>query len=281
MLMIFLCCREVLPVPGDQKVEETIDPATQYVTGGNLLMLDGFKDNYTLDEDIFGVFRVINQTDTAGLSLHADSKSPYRLHITPLQSIDIVFFDPTVTRYEEFSDTLRRGDTLSYQLVWSQKTWNSTMFFWTDLKAFSGSYMMVVFFRGNPMFTRSLTRFFEISEEGDPLSASLEIDHQSHDSVKADFVIRNRTSRPATIEAVDPLPLRVTYLQSLDTVLAHQYPLAPNVLALPPRSDKRIPFLRAANTDGAYARLRGAFDLHAILRLKSRVLTASAVGYLP
>jgi hypothetical protein len=281
MLAVAGCHRDSLAPPWLILLSPNVDTLNAQITPGVTLSLVGLKDTYTLDDTITASLVLRNYSDSSPFILWTGNSPPNRVLVSLLDSPDIIYYYPSVIEFAEFRDTLRRGDSLSIRIIWDGHTWDARESRWTDLKAYSGTYQLETRLGGNMLLNHPLTKIITISERGYPFSGDLRVDYSSTDSVKADFIIRNRKSGALPLDPVDTTPISLAFLAGKDTIVVLKYQLASSAFKLQGFADTVILPFRAAKGDSRFAKLKGAFDMRAILRLNSRLISASGFRYLP
>jgi hypothetical protein len=276
-ILYLLGCRDTSLPPEWSPSVVLQDTLTQQVTQGVTLSLVGFKDSYTFDEPIVGYLNLKNNSDPNPLPLYFYGSPPHRVIVYPLDSREFVYYFPGAIGYSEWADTLRTGDSLRYEISWPQTTWDSKDLSLTSLKAFPGTYRIFVYMGGSPLLNKVLTKFVRITTRGDPLSAWLRVDYSSEDTVKADFIVRNRTRSSVIIGTTARQPMTVAFLRGRDTVLTMKYSMPWRTLRLEGGSDNVIYPFRVSKSDSAFASLQGFFNMTFILHLNSRDLIASGI----
>ncbi len=276
--LVLLGCENSSLVSGD--AGSLVDTLSYQVTSGIVLSLDGFKDTYTLDDSLIATLRLRNITDPTPLPLAFYGSPPHSISIYPVGSDDPIFFYPQAIGFADWTDTLRLGDSLTYYCLWSQNTWDSKAITWTDLKAFAGVYKIVVHLAGSPLLKGYLTKFVTISSDGNPLSAWARVDYKSTDSVRVDFIVRNRINSSSPFLPVGPSPMEVFFVHRSDTLVSLTYPLAYSAQSLAPLSDNNVFRFAVSKTDTTFSSLNGAFDMRFVIHLQQGDLNASAFNFL-
>ena len=281
MLAVAGCQRDSLAPAWLMPLSPNVDTLNAQITPGVTLNLIGLRETYTLDDTIAATLVLKNNSDPSPFILWTPNLPPNRVLVYLLGSPDFIYYYPSVIDFAEFRDTLRQGDSLLIRIIWYGNTWDARESRWTALKAFSGTYQLEAWLGGNRLLNHPLTKFITISEAGYPFSGDLRVDYSSTDSVKADFIIRNRKSRALPLDPIDTTPISLAFLAGKDTSIVLKYPLASGASKLRGFSDTVIlPFCVAKN-DSRFAALKGAFVMRAILRLNSGLISASAIRYLP
>jgi len=279
LLVLLSGCRESSISPEGSVGSQFADTVFANISPGVTLTLRGLKDTYSLDDFIQGFLILKNEGDTSGFYLHFENSPPNNFVIFPVGSLDWVSFYPEALTFQEWFDTLRIGDSLCYPSAWGQQSWNYKPPVWTSLKAYSGSYRFLAYLNGNRLL-RDMTKFFTITEIGEPLSIWLSVDYSSTDSLKADIIVRNRISTWVLLETVDPTPISLSFVHYQDTILSLSYPLEPPSTNVSPKSDIVLFRFRFAKGDAVLAPMNGSFDMRVTLRLKGRQLTSSGLRVL-
>ena len=281
LVVIAGCQRDFVSPDGHIQLGTIADTLNARITPGVSLSLIGLRDIYTLDDTITTSLVLKNNSDPNPFSLHTESLPLHSVRVFLTGSADPVYYFPQAIAFMSFDDTLRIGDSLSFRIMWDGNTWDAQKSMWTGLKAFSGTYQLETWLNGNRLLNHQLTKFITISETGSPLCGALRIDFSSRDSVKAEFIIRNRNSRAIPLDPVNLTPITMALVAGKDTVAVFKYPLASNVSRLPGFFDTVILPFRVAKGDSRFTALKGWFDMRATLQLISGQINASGFRYLP
>jgi len=281
-LLIGAGCQKDFTSPvSSLNLRTNVDTINANVAPGIDLNLVGFRDTYTLDDTLWGSIVLRNYGSPTPFLLWQTDLPLNLVYVTFPGSSDPVYYYPWVIEFVEFYDTLRIGDSLSIRMFWDQSTWDAKESRWTGLKAFAGRYQLGAELRGNRLLNHDLTKFVTINETGNPICGALRVDYSSTDTVKADFIIRNRVSRAVPLAPLGSTPITMAFLAGSDTLIVRTYSLSAADFRLGGFSDTVILHFRAARNDTSYARLKGAFDMRAALHLNSRTIIASGFMYLP
>jgi hypothetical protein len=249
------------------------DTLAQEISDGVILRLDGVKDTYTLDDTLRGVVVLANLASGGPLFLWTPSQARMTWTVGRLHISQPEHRDPTSVQPMTWQDTLEVGDSLCTRLEWRQETFNLVTPSSHELKAFSGTYRMRIEMWGNVLLqNRLLTKSFQITDEGEPLSSCV-VQDRSDDSLSFDLVVRNRTSRFLEYPIVDTLPVKMHFQPRSDTALSLSYSVPFSTLRLSPHSDNVVFRLRLSRTDRMFERFKGQMlRLRCIFRLRDREL---------
>ncbi len=156
---------------------------------GLIYKLEGLKEIYSLDEKIKAKFTIINKSDTTNYHVFTYSGPIFSFSVFN-ENNDRVYDNSfrTATVYNFY---FRPNDTLTYSFQWDQ--YYKTLNHYSSLKVYSGKYFIKPHLIGIP--TNNVGKWIKINEVGDPLSTKLYYYFSDYDSLKIDFLLRNRTSK--------------------------------------------------------------------------------------
>ena len=281
LLLISGCQKDFTTPVSSINLRTNVDTVNANIAPGVELNLVGFRDTYALDDTLSGSVVLRNFGSVTPFTLWTSDLPANQVTVTFPGSSDPVYYYPWAVEFVEFYDTLRVGDSLSIRMFWDQSTWDAKDSRWTGLKAFAGRYQLGAWLVGNRLLNHQLTKFITINETGNPFCGALRVDYSSSDSVKADFIIRNRKSRALPLGPLGSTPITMAFLSGGDTLIVLKYPIRATDCTLSGFSDTVILPFRAAKNDTSFARLKGAFDMRAELQLNSGTIVASGLRYLP
>jgi hypothetical protein len=230
------------------------------IRDGVFLQLDSMKNTYSLEDLIHGHLFIVNESDS----------TPYmqRMYGPPAHSFivfgyndSMVYFDPMSVGLSEWTITLHIGDSVSGKINWSQNIWSPTTMV-SGLKAFSGVYRIEAGFGAGVRVTKWIT----ISEFGNPVSSTINLDYETADSLVFSFVLRNRITRPLEYRLAS-VPFRISFVKNQDTVRV-EYVGGQVPLPIPASSDHMLFTYAKALTDSAFVGFSGYYDIIAQVRFQ-------------
>ena len=140
----------------------------------------------------------------------------------------------------------------------------------SGLKAFSGTYRIEAgFFRAGC----SVTKWITLSESGNPVTSTIDLDYETPDSLVFSFVLRNRIMRPLNY-TLSSNPFTVVFTKNQDTVrvehIGGQVPLP-----IPPTSDHVLFTYAKSITDPIFVGFSGYYNIAAQVRFQQTTVTSS------
>jgi hypothetical protein len=239
------------------------------VSQGIILRLDGIGETYTLDDTVTGTMSLINFTSIVPLPLFTWNLPPDSYFLSRLGLPAAYYYYPDFIEPAEWHDTLDVGETLTFGIRWPLIAFTDS-YQSSNLKAFSGIYRIQVGLGGNPALAgRRLTKFFRVTDSGDPTSVGLNRRGPS-DSLLMDLVLRNRIGNQQQYHIDRPDPVQLVFLDHGDTVFNRSYSLPYSNLVLPPHSDSILFRLQVARSDTMFSGMHGGFHLWVVLKLRER-----------
>jgi hypothetical protein len=269
LIGLLVSCDDLGDPPAQIPPPALQDTLSLEVSQGIILRLDGIGDTYTLDDTVTGMMSLINQASIVPMPLHTPSLPPNSYFLSRVDPPAAFYYYPDYIEPAEWRDTLDLGDTLRFGVTWPTITLTSSPET-SNLKAFSGTYRLLVAVGGNPAFAgRRLTKFFRVTENGDPVSVGL-IRRGPSDSLLIDLLLRNRIENQQSYHIDRPDPVQLVFLDHGDTVFNRSYSLPYSNVVLPPHSDSTLFRLQVARSDTMFAGMHGGFHLWIVLRLRER-----------
>ena len=273
-------CLDLIPVHLDPVTGSTKDTLYREIKSGIYLTASGFKNNYTLDDSITATVVLTNQFNKEGLILHVPM---IKLSWQVLdERNNKITYNPIIDLPAEYLDTLNIQESIIDNLKWGQTIFE-TGYSTSELKAFSGTYLMKINFR--PLYNPAnyiLYKYFEIKETGDPLSSELKNYYNSTDTVQIDFILRNRVSKNSNITlSNDPGYFYILNYAKQDTVIKIPLNFTQSNLGLSPHSDNILFKYRVKKDDLKSKLISGSFYSVIKLNLTDRTIIQKKIMSLP
>ncbi|MFN0158041.1 MAG: hypothetical protein ACKVRP_08235 [Bacteroidota bacterium] len=269
LIGLLVSCDDLGDPPSPMSGPTLQDTLYLEVSQGIILLLDGIGHEYDLEDTVSGVMRLINLASSVPLPLFTSNLPPNGYFLSRLGMPAAHYFYPDAISPAEWHDTLDLGDTLTFGVRWPSVVFTEISQS-SALKSFSGMYQIQVGLGGSPALAgRRLTKFFRVTENGDPASVGLNRRGPS-DSLLVDLVLRNRIGDQQLYHIDRPDPVQLVFLDHGDTAFNRSYPLPYSTLVLPPHSDSILFRLHVARSDTMFSGMHGGFHLWIVLKLRER-----------
>ncbi len=278
LLILYSCNKET---PTEIEIIEAItkDTLNREIMDDIFLFVDSLKDVYTLDEYILASVHLKNENNPSGLPIYIGNWPPFLAWRFKNSEGDLINIGPLVIGGAVYNDTLKIGEKIVEDIKWFQHMYDENEMH-SGLKAFTGDYILEIIFRGiNYNIYPHLIKYFTISEVGDPLSHHLFRDYDSEDTVKIDFVLRNRINSQielnTTSDSCGIYLIKEIYNQDPDTVFVHKFFLEQSTYNLESLSDNILYEFRYLEQDFINQGISGAFDIVIKLNFEERIIISS------
>lgn len=255
------------------------DTLSREIMNDIFLFVDSLKDVYTLDEYILANVHLKNENNPSGLPIYIGNWPPFLSYRVENSLGEYISGGPSIIGNGVYDDTLKIGEEITDNIKWFQYIFDKDEMF-SGLKAFTGNYRLGINFRGIDYENHPcLIKYFKISEDGDPLSYHLFRDYNSEDTVKIDFVLRNRINNEVILNTSNDscgifIVNRHSNLEP-DTVFTQKFLLEQSVYNLAPLSDNVLYKLRYAKQDFINQEITGAFNIVIELNFVERRIISS------
>lgn len=276
VLLIFISCNKEAPT------ENPLNPDKKNILRREIidnvfLFVDSLKDNYTLDDYIYADVHLKNENNLSGLPILISSYPPFLSWVIKNSSDELVNAGPLIVGESVYNDTLKIGEEITSNIKWFQNIYDKNELT-SGLKAFAGEYTLNINFRGiDYQKSPYLIKYFRISEIGDPLSSHIFRDYNSNDTLKIDFILRNRINSTITLTpSSDSCVLFIIdkINNQNDTVYTHNFLLEKSVYNLPALSDNILYKFRYLKQDFIDRGIKGGFDIVIELNFQERKITS-------
>lgn len=279
LLLVINACNKENPI--ENEITDPIDKDTlsREIIKDVFLFVDSLKDVYTLDEYILANVHLKNENNPTGLPIYISSWPPFLGWRFENSSGEYVSGGPLIVGMAVYDDTLKMGEEIIEDIRWFQHIYDDDEMS-SGLKAFAGDYSMEINFRGIDYENHPhLIKYFKISEDGDPLSHHLFRDYDSEDTIKIDFVLRNRINNQIVLNtSSDSCGIFLTKEinnQEPDTVFTQKFLLEKSVYNLAPVSDNVLYKFRYSKQDFINQGITGAFYIVIKLNFIERIIISS------
>lgn len=271
LLLFISSCSKENPV---EKTKE--DPTASLTTSDTLrrevikdvfLFADSLKDTYSLDDNIYAKVHLKNENNASGLHIFVGNYPPLLGWFCFDSNNELVNSGPSTMGLAEFNQTLKGGQELNESLTWEQSSRSG-------LKAFAGDYTLELYFRG--VNSKGLLKHFKITEQGDPFSYYLYREYSVKDTVKINFLLRNRISKAITLNSSSvssEFLLINNSNQKSDTVFVQKFTLDKSVYNLDPKSDNLLFKLSRPLQDFKNQGINGPYDMVLNLYFKEKTVS--------
>ena len=244
---------------------------------GLICELEGLKDIYSLDESVQGRLTIMNNSDTTRYHVFAYSGPVFQYTVFD-ENDDQVFYIAyrTATVYDFYFEP---NDTISKGFGWNQ-SYISTNYY-SGLKVFSGKYLIIPSHVGIPI--KNIGKWIEINEIGEPFSTKLYYYFSDKDSLKLDFILRNRTSKNYTYTLDNNIPIKIEYTDEMsnELILTDFPEIDYSELNIRPKSDHILYKYRISKSDSVFSEMEGSYNCKITFNCNSREISASAWILLP
>jgi len=229
------------------------------------------RNSVSLNDTVRISLLTINNSDTHKVHIHT-TNGPlwhydiYNKDMEPIESLPR-WITPTIYDFN-FSP----GDTFKSTLNWTQTKYSNGRY--SDLKVFSGDYYITGNQAGLPPGKVGI--WIHISEEGEPLSTKLYWHFSDRDSIKIDFLIRNRISKELIFKINNKSSTKIRFFNSIDDTLEKEIDLDVNFskIELSPKSDLKILSFKESKSFLKSIGLSGSFNCKIIIPCEERDIIA-------
>jgi len=192
--------------------------------------------NYNLNEYVHGEFIAINvSNDTIRDTIPGGPGHYFIVRDSELNLVQSLFYRTTAFHMLEFCP----GDTIRKIFTWDESDNANHSTGYEGLKVFNGQYLITYNHFG--IHTIKLGKWVKITEDGNSFSSNLYWYYSEQDSMKLDFIIRNRIQKDHNFELLTLNPVQVELFDENDLLIRSYNPnIALNTLSLPSHSTNRI-----------------------------------------
>lgn len=229
------------------------------------------QDSFSLNDTVRASLLTINNSDTHKVYIHI-TNGPlwhYDIYNEDMESIESLPRWITPTIYDFYFSP---GDTFKSTLNWSQTKYSNNRY--ADLKVFSGEYYITGNQPGLPHGKVGI--WINIFEEGEPLSTKLYWYFSDSDSIKLDFLVRNRISKELDFKINNNSSAKLQFFNSINDTLVKEINLDVNfsTIELPPKSDSKILSFKESKSFLKSIGLLGTFNCKIIIPCEERYIIA-------
>lgn len=251
------------------------DTLSYLMPDGLEVFLTGLQDTYRLDDSLNIRTFIVNQATTP---VDIDF-----LSYPPFSCANLVDETGRVLSHRCGGglamgvQTLMPGDTL----FGSYGAWrpHQALLSGDHVPVFSGWYQYREFFTGRTatgsMTDSVLVKWFQVTEEGDPLFFKRRLPLRGANPLQYDFYLRNRISRRLNYIFADPAPISVQISNDSTTVFSISLTTNSAILTLPAKSDSLLFSYILNPNDPALSGLTGQHTMTVTARFKSREISTS------
>lgn len=279
ILLVIISCNKENPT--EYEIIEPIikDTLSREIMDDIFLFVDSLKDVYTLDEYILANVHLKNENNPSGLPIYIGNWPPFLFWFFKNSDGEIVDLGPLTIGAAVYDDTLKIGEEIVENIKWFHFNYDENEMT-NGLKAFTGDYTFGINFRGiNYQNYPHLIKYFKISEVGDPLAHHLFRDYNSEDTIKIDFVLRNRINNQVVLNTSNDscgiYLIKEIYNQEPDTVFTQRFLLEQSVYNFAPISDNVLYKFRYSKQDFINQGIQGTFDIVIKLNFQERIIISS------
>lgn len=272
------------------------DTVKVFISDGIYLEMKGLQDSYQLDESLDYKLELVNESDSNGFRINTEDGYINFTNFVWIYDADGNYVNGGT--YGKLIDTLLMpSQSFEWEYDWNQSDINEYgTNQWTNdfatfgLKVYAGKYYIKAQHYGNDLLkNKTVTKWIEITEEGEALNGiALRYDNVSSDSLKVEFVIRNRTSQIQKCELNSTKTMDV-YIGGGDPRQSWSGPpefketinlnLEGNTIEFGPKSDKLIYNYYITKNDTMYSDLEGDREFFFLIELDNRTIYARTHVY--
>ncbi|RMF61522.1 MAG: hypothetical protein D6748_01410 [Calditrichaeota bacterium] len=267
LFILFFSCSN----PSKVDVENRQNILTYEDKYGIISFLKYDNNNVSLNDTVRITLLTINNSDTHEIHIQTSSGPlwHYDIYNQDMELIESLPRWSTPTLYDFYFSP---GDTFKSTLNWAQTQYSNDRY--SDLKVFSGDYYITGRQLGLPPGKVGI--WIHISEEGEPLSTKLYWHTSNHDSIKLDFLIRNRISNELTFKLKADTSPKIQFFDSIEDTLVKEINLDVNfsTIRLPPKSDSNILSFAESTSFLKSIGLSGIFNCRIVLSCEERDIIA-------
>ncbi len=273
------------------------DTVKLFVSEGVYLEIKGLKNSYQLDEELIFKLMLVNESDSNGFPLNTeDGYLNYANFVKIFDEDGNYVCGKTFTK--QLDTLLMPNQSFGWEFKWNQSDNNNygtnqwTRDFATfGMKVYTGKYNIRAQHYGNDSLeNKFVTKWIEITEEGEPLNGiALRHDTLSTDSIKVDFILRNRINKTLKCLLNNTKTMEV-YIggsnpqwpwgsippEHIDTI---QLNFEQESIVFQSKSDKLICNYSISKNDTIYTNIKGDKELYFIIELDERKIYTRAHVY--
>jgi hypothetical protein len=264
---MFFSCASPSGVDVDQKLN-TLTYKDEY---GIVSYFTIDKKTYTLDDVVHFSLSTINNSDTHKVHIRSNHGPLWYCSIYDSEMDAVEKLPRWVTR-TVYDFYVSPGDTFESDITWEQTKKSNDRY--GDLKVFAGDYYITGNQPGLP--AGKLGAWIRISEVGEPLSTKLHWYFSDQDSLKLDFLLRNRISSMLTFRPTLNPAAKIQFYNSTGDTLFREIPLDVNFsqITLWPKSDSHIFSFKASKSYLKNIGLKGFYKCRIVILCEERNIVA-------
>lgn len=279
ILLVINSCNQENPTENEVIEPVVRDTLSREIMDDIFLFVDSLKDVYTLDEYILADVHLKNENNPSGLPIFIGNWPPFLIWRFKNSDGELVDQGPLTIGAAVYDDTLKIGEEIIEDIKWYQNIYDENEMT-SGLKAFTGDYTFEINFRGIDYGNYPhLIKYFKITEVGDPLAYHLFRDYNSEDTIKIDFVLRNRIENQIVLntstDSCGVFIIKEIFNQEPDTVFIHKFLLEQSIYNLPSMSDNVLYKFRYSKQDFINQGITGDFNFVIKLNFVERIIIAS------
>ena len=263
ILLILIGCNNPSSLIEDNNDEEYYTSYTN--SQGVKLEFNITKSNYNLNEYVYGEFIAINvSNDTIRDTIPGGPDHYFIIKDSDLNLINFPIYRTTAFHMLEFCP----GDTIRKLFTWDESENADHITGHEGLKVIAGRYLIIYSHIG--INTSKLGKWINITEDGNSFSSNLYWYFSEQDSLKLDFIIRNRIQKDHNFELVPVNPVRIELFDDKNLLIRSYSPnIAINTISLPGQSTSRILKHTISREDSLLKNLIGSYKCKILINCKT------------
>lgn len=269
LFAIFFSCSTT----NDAIVEKRQNVLTYEDKYGIVSYIKADKNNFSLNDTVRISLLTINNSDTHKVHIYS-TYGPlwhYDVFNEGMEPIASLPGWATPTIYDFYFSP---GDTFKSTLDWTQTMHSNDQY--SDLKVFSGDYYITGNQPGLPGGKVGI--WIHISEDGEALTTKLNWHYSERDSIKLDFLIRNRISKGLVFNINKKSSPKIQFFNSLSNTLIKEINIGLNIskIELTPKSDLKILTFKESNSTLKNMGLSGSYNCRIVIPCEERDIIAKS-----
>ena len=270
-LVMFFSCANPSGVDVEQKQSTLIYEDEHGIV--SYLTVD--KQTYSLDDVVQIGLLTINNSDNHRVHIQSNSGPLWRCSIYDSEMESMIQM-PGWVFWVVYDFYFSPGDTFKSDIVWNQRK-DAADHRYDDLKVVAGDYYITGSQPGLP--PGKVGAWIRIAEEGEPLSTKLYWYFSDSDSIKLDFLLRNRISKMLRFRLVNPAAVKIQFYNSSGNTLFKEMPIDVNFsqLTFSPKSDAHILSYRESKDQLKRMGLNGIYKCRIVIPCEERDIVAEGL----
>lgn len=266
--VLFFSCSK----PSNVNVEKKQNVLAYQDKFGIVSRIEVEKYRYSLNDKIRLSLLTVNHSDSHKVHIHTNNGPLWRFDIYD-ENNELVESLPHWRTNTIYNFYFSPGDSFKSNLNWNQSLHSNGHF--SGLKIFSGDYYITGSQPGLP--ANKVGVWINISDEGEPLSTKLFWYFSDPDSIKLDFLVRNRTSEELDYQLKENAKIKLQFFNAIADSLVGEIDLKQKItnLHFSAKSDSKILSYKESKAVLKAMGLIGSFNCKIMIPCKNRNLIAN------